>query len=109
MLVFSSIFFAVPDPALEFRKGARLAFFASAAEAPLFERLEPSGNRFIHHTSRRNWRNVPDEGASFGGWGKNAIELFALQYWTIRDSGISAGRSFLATGAETLVQTLLKG
>jgi hypothetical protein len=61
VMVFSSILFAVPDPALEFRKSACLTFFTSAAEAPWFERLEPSRNRFIHHTSRRNWRNVPDE------------------------------------------------
>jgi hypothetical protein len=109
MMVFSSILFAVPDSPLEFRKSARLAFFASLAEAPRFERLEPFGNRFIQHTSWRNWRNVPDEGASFGRWGKNAIELFALQYWTIRDFGISAGRSFLATRTEAFIQTLLKG
>jgi len=61
VMVFSSILFAVPDAALEFRKSACLTFFTSAAEAPWFERLEPSRNRFIHHTSRRNWRNVPDE------------------------------------------------
>jgi hypothetical protein len=109
MMVFSSIFFAVPDPALEFRKSARLAFFASVAETPRFERLEPSGSRFIHHTSWRNWRNVPDERASFRRWGKDAIELFALQDWTIRNLGIGAGRSFLATRTEALIQTLLKG
>jgi hypothetical protein len=64
-MVFSSIFFAVPDPALGFRKSARLAFFASAAEAPRFKGLEHSGNWFIHDTSWRNWRNVPDKRASF--------------------------------------------
>jgi len=99
----------VPDPSLEFRKSARLAFFASAAEAPRFERLEPSGNRFIHHISWRNWRNLPDKRASLRRWGKDAIELFALQDWTIRNSGIGAGRSFLATRTEALIQTLLKG
>jgi hypothetical protein len=109
MMVFSSILFAVPDSPLEFRKSACLAFFAVAAETPRLKRLEPSGNRFIHHTSWRNWRNVPDEGASFRRWGKDAIELFALQYWTIRDFGISAGRSFLATRTEAFIQTLLKG
>ncbi len=106
---FSTIFFAVPDAPLEFRKSARLALLASAAEAPRFERLETSGNRFIHHTSWRNWRNVPDERASFRRWGKDAIELFALQYRTIRNFGIGAGRSFLATRTEALIQTLLKG
>ena len=109
VMVFSSILFAVPDPALQFRKSACLTFFTSAAEAPGFERYEPSGDRFIHHTSRRNWRNVPDERASFRRWRKNAIELLALQDWTVRNLGISAGRSFLAARTEALIQTLLKG
>jgi hypothetical protein len=109
IMVFSSILFAVPDPALEFWKGARLAFFASAAEAPRFERLEPSGNRFIHHTSRRNWRNVLDEGSSFGRWGKDAVELFALQHRMVRSFGIGTSRSLLAARTEALIHTLLKG
>jgi len=54
MMVFSSILFAVPDPALGFRKSACLAFFAVATETPRFKRLESPGSRFIHHTSRRN-------------------------------------------------------
>jgi hypothetical protein len=108
MTVFSSILFAMPDSPFRFRKSACLAFFTIAAEAPRFERLEPSGNRFIHHTSWRNWRNVPDERASFRRWGKDAIELFALQHWTIKNLGIGAGRSFLATRTEALIQTLIK-
>ena len=108
VMVFSSILFAVPDPALEFRKSACLTFFTSAAEAPRFERFEPSGNWFIHHTSWRNWRNLPDERASFRRWGKDAIELFALEYWMTRNSGIGAGRSFLAARTEALIQTFLE-
>jgi len=104
-----SILFAVPDPALEFRKSACLAFFACAAEAPGFERLEPSRSRFIHHTSWRNWRNVPDEGSSFGRWGKDAVELFALQHRMVRSFGIGTSRSFLAARTEALIHTLLKG
>jgi hypothetical protein len=109
VMVFSSILFAVPDPALEFRKSACLTFFTSAAETPRFERLEPSRNRFIRHTSWRNWRNVPDEGSSFGRWGKDAVELFALQHRMVRSFGIGTSRSFLAARTEALIHTLLKG
>ncbi|MCJ7641140.1 MAG: hypothetical protein MUO29_04490, partial [Desulfobacterales bacterium] len=106
---FSTIFFAVPDAPLEFRKSARLALLADAAESPRLEKLELSGSGFTHHTSWRHERNIPDERSSFRRWGKDAIELFALQHWTIRNFGIGAGRSSLATRTETLIQTLLGG
>jgi hypothetical protein len=104
-----SILFAMPDAPFGFRKSACLAFFAVAAETPRFKRLEPSGNRFIHHTSWRNWRNVPDERVPFRRWGKDAVELLALKNWTIRISRKCASRSFLAARTEALIHTLLKG
>jgi hypothetical protein len=108
-MVFSSIFFAVPYPPFGFWKSACLAFFAITAETRGFETLESFRYRFIHHTSRRNWRNVPNERVSFRWRGKDAIKLLTLEHWTIRISGKRAGRSFLAARTEALFQTLLKG
>jgi hypothetical protein len=86
-----SILFAVPDAAFQLRIGTCGALFAITAESLRLEKIEPSGSGLTHHTSWRHERNIPDERSSFRRWGKDAIELFALQHWTIRISRIGAG------------------